>query len=163
MVNKSWLRSPQGVLQVFKLEEGFGILLGAWDKCPSTYPWHIFGMLTELYKHMSPVPSSHCGSDYLFSTAKQECSQNQGRFTECMKLHDLTHFYKKIIPHLIPPTTHKQIKISKVLIKQIEISKMYSELADARERRTEQLAVFVQFVKQEGIVRRCFLTLQKLL
>ncbi len=105
---------------------------------------------------------------------EQESSQNQGNFIECMKLlKQFDPFLQKYTPpshttYLSRFSQNEMInsisqEITEDIIKHMKISKMYSVMADeARDRRTEQLAVCVRFVTQEGTVRECFLRLQKL-
>ncbi len=105
---------------------------------------------------------------------EQESSQNQGNFIECMKLlKQFDPFLQKYTPpshitYLSHFSQNEMInsisqEITEDIIKHMKISKMYSVMTDeARDRRTEQLAVCVRFVTQEGTVRECFLRLQKL-
>uniref|UniRef100_A0A8D0AYQ8 Zinc finger MYM-type protein 1 n=1 Tax=Sander lucioperca TaxID=283035 RepID=A0A8D0AYQ8_SANLU len=105
---------------------------------------------------------------------EQESSQNQGNFIECMKL--LKQF-DPFLQEYTPPShttylshfsqnemiTSISQEITESIIKQMKIAKMYSVMADeARDRCTEQLAVCVRFVTQQGVVRECFLGLRRL-
>lgn len=70
-------------------------------------------------------------------------------------LNNLTHFYKNILPILIPLTS--------LIFPKWRLQRCTLWLADeARDRCTEQLAVCVRFVTQKGVVRECFLGLWRL-
>ncbi len=96
---------------------------------------------------------------------EQESNQNQGNFIECMKLlKQFDPFLQKYTPpfhttYLSHFSQNEMInsisqEITEDIIKHMKISKMYSVMADeARDRRTEQLAVCVRFVTQEGTVK----------
>ena len=105
---------------------------------------------------------------------EHESSQNQGNFLECLNLLKefdpfLQNYTVKSNTTYISPSSQNEMicsvsqEIKGHIVKELKQAKMYSVMADeARDRRTEQLAVCVRFVTQEGRVKESFLGLHKL-
>lgn len=105
---------------------------------------------------------------------EQESSPNQGNFLECFKLlKEFDPFLQNYTPssattYLSHFSQNEMItsvsqEVTGHIVNQIKAAKMYSVMADeARDSHTEQLAVCVRFVDEEGKVTESFLGLSKL-